>query len=240
MPTSLLASLQEAFKEVADPVKAKGMQKYMKSVMPYWGVPTPIRRRICREVFAQFPLSSAEAWERAVLEIWEKAEHREERYSAIELTGAKAYGDFQTMATLPMYERIVVEGAWWDYVDEIGSHRLRDLLLAFPKEMTKTMLTWSADDDLWKRRCSIICQLRRGTETDTRLLFTAIEANLDDTDFFVRKAIGWALRDLAWFDLETIEAYVEKNTERLSSLSKREALRNAEKVRAKRALTKSS
>ena len=234
MSNSLLVRLREAFREVADPNKATGMQAYMKSAMPYWGVPTPVRRRICRETFAQFPLSSAEAWQKTVLEIWSLAERREERYAAIELTGAKAYREFQTMATLPMYERIVVEGAWWDYVDDIASHRLRYLLLANPKEMTSTMLRWSRDTDLWKRRCSIICQLRRGEETDTQLLFACIEANFDDGDFFIRKAIGWALRDLAWFDLETIEAYVEENVDRLSSLSKREALRNAEKVRAKR------
>ncbi len=233
MTSPLLQELRNALRQAGDPHKASGMQAYMKSTMPYWGVQTPMRRKICREIFPKFPLDTAEAWQQAVLDLWDGAERREERYAAIELTGAKQYKHFQTLDTLPMYERIVVEGAWWDYVDEIGAHRLRDLLLAYPTEMTATMTQWSTDTDLWKRRCSIICQLRRGTETDLDLLFRCIEPNLDDKDFFIRKAIGWALRDLAWFDLETVERYVDENVDRLSALSKREALKNAEKIRSR-------
>ena len=94
------------------------------------------------------------------------------------------------------------------------------------------MRSWSRDKDMWKRRCSIICQVNRKRETDLDLLFDCIEPNLSDRDFFIRKAIGWALRDLAWTDLDTVESYVAHNHDRLSPLSRREALKNAAKIRA--------
>ena len=150
----------------------------------------------------------------------------------LELAGAKAYAEYQTLKTLSMYEEMVVTGAWWDYVDDIGSHRLKTLVERYPKGMARRMRSWSKDPSLWKRRCSIICQLRRKLDTDLELLWDCIEVNLDDKEFFIRKAIGWALRDLAWEDLETVERYVAANQDRLSSLSKREALKNAEKIRA--------
>jgi 3-methyladenine DNA glycosylase AlkD len=232
MPSPLFKAIRSTLTAVADPEKAPGMQAYMKSTMPYRGVQTPQRRRICRAVFEAHPLASFEEWTAAVLELWRLADYREERYCAIELSGQPRYGDFQTLQTLPMYEEMVTTGAWWDYADEIGGHRLRNLLVRYPKGMSRRMRAWSRDRDLWKRRCSIICQLRRGEDTDVELLFDCIEQNLDDREFFIRKAIGWALRDLAWFDLPTVERYVEKNASRLSGLSRREALKNAAKIRA--------
>ena len=208
------------------------MQCYMKSDMPYFGVQTPLHRKICRAVFKVHPVDSFEEWTETILGLWRQAEHREERYGALELAGAKVYEGFQTWKTLPMYEEMVVTGAWWDYVDDLGSHRLKTLIERYPRGMARRMRSWSKDPHLWKRRCSIICQLRRGFDTDLQLLWDCIEPNLDDKQFFIRKAIGWALRDLAWFDLETIERYVAANEDRLSGLSKREALKNAHKIRA--------
>ena len=131
-----------------------------------------------------------------------------------------------------MFEEMVVTGAWWDFVDEIATHRLRELLERYPRGMSRRMRSWSRDQNLWKRRSSIICQINRKDETDLDLLFDCIEPNLSHRDFFVRKAIGWALRDLAWTDLGTVETYVERHYDRLSPLSRREALKNAEKIRA--------
>ena len=161
-----------------------------------------------------------------------RAEYREERYAALELAGARQYVDFRTFDTLPMFEEMVVTGAWWDFVDEIATHRLWELLERYPRGMSRRMRSWSRDQNLWKRRSSIICQINRKDETDLDLLFDCIEPNLSHRDFFVRKAIGWALRDLAWTDLGTVETYVELHYDRLSPLSRREALKNAEKIRA--------
>ncbi len=230
--STLISTIRRDLQAAADPFKAPGMRAYMKSEMPYLGVQTTPLRRICKAAFAAYPLHSFDSWTDTVLRLWREADHREERYCAIELSGYKYYRDHQRLAALPMYEEMIVTGAWWDYVDAIAGHRLRDILLRSPKGMSRRMRAWSRDPDMWKRRSSIICQLRRGLETDLDLLYECIESNVDDQQFFIRKAIGWALRDLAWFDLETVERYVARNKSRLSGLSKREALKNAEKIRA--------
>jgi 3-methyladenine DNA glycosylase AlkD len=92
--------------------------------------------------------------------------------------------------------------------------------------MSKLMRRWSKDSDLWKRRAAILCQIRFKRDTDLALLYDCIEPNLADNQFFMRKAIGWALRQYAWVDPREVKRYVKKNRARLSGLSIREALKN--------------
>ena len=200
------------------------MQAYAKSAMPFLGVTTPARRKVCREVFAGLDLPTAAAWRRTVLALWRGARYREERYSAIDLTEARRFEAHQDMAALPMYEEMIVTGAWWDYVDAIAGHRLGRLLRRFPREMRKQMLAWSRSDDLWKRRSAILCQLTFKKDTDLELLYAAIEPALASKEFFLRKAIGWALRQYAWTDPREVRRYVREHEKELSPLSKREAL----------------
>jgi 3-methyladenine DNA glycosylase AlkD len=207
------------------------MRRYMKSAMPYRGVQTPLRRRICKDAFRAHPITSKRLWQRSVLDLWRNAEFREERYAALELLGAKQYAAYRTLDTLQLMEEFVVTGAWWDYVDNIASRRLRELLETHPGQMSEKMRAWSRDGDKWKRRAAIICQVNRKQETDVQLLFDCIEPNLDESDFFIRKGIGWALRSLAWTDLDTVESFIERNCGRLSPLSRREALKNVAKIR---------
>jgi hypothetical protein len=112
----------------------------------------------------------APSWQRDVLYLWRGARHREERYAAIELSGDKRARAFQTLDALPMYEEIIVTGAWWDYVDAVATHRLDLILRAEPRAMKKAMLAWSRSDDLWKRRSAILCQITFKAETDLDLL----------------------------------------------------------------------
>jgi 3-methyladenine DNA glycosylase AlkD len=158
--------------------------------------------------------------------LWRPARFREERYAAIALTGDRAYAPFQTLETLPLYEELIVTGAWWDYVDTVAGRRIGPLLARYPRPMARTLRTWSRVDNLWKRRTAIIAQLGFKRDTDLRLLYDCIEPNLDDTDFFIRKAIGWALRQHAWTDAAEVRRYVKANRNRLSGLSRREALKN--------------
>jgi 3-methyladenine DNA glycosylase AlkD len=202
------------------------MQAYMKSSMPYIGVGAAALRHVCRSVFADLDLPSAAAWRRAALGLWRGARYREERYAAIELTGVKRFDPFQDMAALPMYEEMIVTGAWWDLVDGIAGHRLGLLLRRFPREMRKEMLAWSRSDDLWKRRSAILCQLTFKKTTDLDLLYATIEPALSSKEFFLRKAIGWALRQHAWTDPNEIRRYVREHETQLSPLSRREALKN--------------
>jgi 3-methyladenine DNA glycosylase AlkD len=152
--------------------------------------------------------------------------------------GVKAATPWQTMRALPMYEEMIVEGAWWDYVDAIASNRLGPILRNEPKPMRRAMLAWSRGADLWKRRAAILCQLRFKEETDLGLLYACIEPSLESREFFLRKGIGWALRQYAWTDPAEIARYVRENGHRMSGLTKREALKNASKGKMQNAKCK--
>lgn len=223
---ALVSAIRESLALAADPDRAPAMQGYMKSALPYFGVRAPVQRHIFRDVFGAHPLINVDAWRATVLALWREAAYREERYAAIDLAGAHRYRAFRTTAVLPMYEEMIVTGAWWDFVDAIATRQFGELLAREPQAMREAMLASSRDDDLWKRRAAIICQVNRKRETDVELLHRCIEANLDDRDFFIRKAIGWALRAHAWADPESVRATVERLSDRLSPLSRREALKN--------------
>lgn len=226
MKASLLTTLRSEFEHAADPSRAEGMQAYMKSSMPCHGVATTQMRQICKKIFANHTIDNEKKWQKDVLTLWHNAEYREERYAAIELTDDKRAKSFQVLAALPMYEEMITSGAWWDYVDTIAIHRLDKLLKASPKDMKKKMREWSKCDDLWKRRSAIICQITFKETTDLKLLYDCIEPAISSKEFFLRKAIGWALRQYARTDEKEIVRYVNENEKRLSPLSKREALKN--------------
>lgn len=222
---ALIAALRAELARAADPAKAEPMRAYMKSSMPYLGVQTPQQRAVCRQVFAEHPLATCDAWRAAILTLWREARYREERYAAIALAGDRRYRAWQTLDALPLYEEMIVTGAWWDYVDGIASQRLGALLVAYPQQMPEIMLAWSGDADLWKRRAAILCQLNRGAATDEALLYACITPNLTDREFFIRKAIGWALRQYARVAPDAVRAYVDKHATEISPLSRREALK---------------
>ena len=116
------------------------------------------------------------------------------------LAGDKRARPFQTLAAMKMYEELIVTGAWWDYVDQIASHSVGPILKDYPGPMRRKMLSWCKSDNLWKRRAAIICQLGHKAETDLELLYACIEPSLGSREFFLQKAIGWALRQYAWTD----------------------------------------
>ncbi|MFG1702240.1 DNA alkylation repair protein [Nonomuraea sp. M3C6] len=221
---SLGKAVRLALQEAAEPGKAETMRAYMKSAMPFLGVQAVPRRAALRRVFAEHRLDSAPDWRRAVLTLWREAEFREERYAAIELSGYHLYREFQTLYTVPMYEEMIVTGAWWDLVDELATHRVGSLLGAYPDSMRPLMLEWAHGADLWKRRTAILCQNRFKQRTDTALLYACIEPSLSDNDFFARKAIGWALREYAKTNPGEVIRYVKAKG--ISGLSRREALKN--------------
>ncbi len=224
--SALLPNVRRALRAAADPARAAKMQAYMKSEMPYHGVAAPELKAVFRELFAEYPFASSAEFHAGVLALWREAKFREERYIAVQLTGHKHAREFQDLAALPLYEEMITTGAWWDYVDELASNRVGPLLAKYPREMRKNVLAWSRSEDLWKRRTSIICQLGFGEQTDLELLFACMKPSLGSTEFFLRKAIGWALRQVARHDPAAVRRYVKEHEAELSGLSKREALKH--------------
>lgn len=207
----------------ANAERAAAQQQYMKSTMPYYGIDMPEVRAITRRVFDS-TLACHELRE-TVLALWRGARRREERYAAQILLGKRQHLDCLTPHDMPALEEMVVTGAWWDLVDELAVV-IGDVLRRHHKQMRPVMRRWSTDANVWKRRVSIICQLKFTDDTDLDLLYANIEPNLAARDFFIRKAIGWALRQYAWTDPHEVARYVRANESRLSGLSRREALKN--------------
>jgi 3-methyladenine DNA glycosylase AlkD len=214
----VIEAIRSGLAELADPDKASGMQAYMKSSMPFHGVQKPARVQLARAVFVE--LDSFAEWRAAVLELWHEARFREERYMALAVLRDRRYRRFRTLDALPLYEDLIVTGAWWDFVDEVATGPLGELL----PDVATALRAWSVDDDMWKRRSAIIAQVRHKRETDFALLTDCIEPNRGDREFFIRKAIGWALRAYAWVEPEAVIAYCDAHD--LSPLSRREALKN--------------
>jgi 3-methyladenine DNA glycosylase AlkD len=203
----------------ADPAAAPGMQAYMKSAMPFRGVQKPARTALMRELALQ--LDDVAAVECAAAELWDDAAYREERYLALALA-RRLQPD---PARLPLIEHWIRTGAWWDLVDEIAVHLVGPVLRADPVRTEPIVRGWIVDTDRWLRRTSVVAQLGARSAADVDLLVDAIEANQDDPDFFLRKAIGWALRQHARTDPEWVRAFVVAHPD-LSPLSRREALRH--------------
>jgi 3-methyladenine DNA glycosylase AlkD len=220
-----LTAVRTGLAEIADPAKAPEMQRYMKSEMPFRGVPSPQRRSLGNRLFAEHPLSDVDEWRTTVLALWRDAEYREERYLAIDLTGYRRYAAWQTPDLLPMYEELIVTGAWWDYVDELAARRVGPLLRTHRAALDPILRRWATDADRWRRRTSIICQLGAKEGTDTDLLTHCVEANLDDRDFFIRKGIGWALRQFARTEPAWVRTFVTTHPT-LSPLSRKEAMKH--------------
>src|SRR4029434_7895955 len=145
MTHPLVVEVRAALEKAADPVKAPQMQAYMKSTMPYRGVSAPQQKAIWREIFASHALSSRDEWERVAQALWRHATFREERYAAVALTGLRRFAPYRTMASIPVFEEMIVSGAWWDFVDAIAGRQLGDILRTDPKRMSKLMRRWARD-----------------------------------------------------------------------------------------------
>lgn len=222
--SALSDEVRARLRDAADPDRAAGMAAYMRSAetgnLPFLGVRRPEVRRIVRVAATGHPADAADGTAQ-VRELWDGADFREERYAAQELLALRWSSG--RLDLLDLHRHMALTGAWWDHVDEVA-HRIGDLTVAHPDEMAPVLRAWSRDPSMWLRRLAVLGQLRRRDQVDLDLLAEVIEANLADPEFFVRKAIGWALRDAARHHPDWVRAFVAGH--RLSALSRREALRH--------------
>lgn len=223
---ALVQAIRAALAEHPDPARAAGQQRYLKSSMPHLGRRLPEVRSTVREQLAGVAWADRAAWADTVLALWDEAAFREERYAALAVARHRSARQWQDPEALGLYRHLVVTGAWWDLVDETATHLVGDVLAGHRSEVTPVMRAWAVDDDLWLRRTAVLCQIRHRDRTDTALLHDVIEANLDDPSFWLRKAIGWALRSHARVDPDWVRAEVAAAGERMSGLSRREALKH--------------
>ena len=188
--SALRNALRREMKTLANPTRAIQQQAYMKSAMPYLGLTAPELTQLLKTLLPAHPLPTEALWQTAVLHLWRKATHREERYAAVALAEYRPYKAWLTPQAVPMLEEMVVTGAWWDFVDHLATRHFFKLRTTHRKEVHKLMRQWARDPDIWRRRVAILFQLKARADTDEALLFHAIEYSMGEKEFFLRKAIG--------------------------------------------------
>ena len=207
------------FAQLADAEKASQMAAYMKTEQPFYGVQKPDRVPVFREMLKQFKAATFADYKKRVLELW-RLKHREEQYAAIHY--ATKHKDFITAEAMPLFERLIREGQWWDLVDPVAIDLVGAALLRDKKTVQPTIDAWLDDDDLWIRRTALIGQIKHKEKTDERRLFRYCTKRAAEKEFFIRKAIGWALREYSYVAPQAVADYLINNREKLSGLSYRE------------------
>jgi 3-methyladenine DNA glycosylase AlkD len=202
---------------------AQAMAAYMKTSMPFYGVKAPDRRPLAKEAIKAYPIQNQNEFLQVVEELWNQS-HREEKYIAIDI--ARSHPQYVNPAAFSLFEKMIRDGAWWDFVDDIAIHLIGTILMKYPSAIWPILEKWSNDSNLWIRRTVIICQNKFKKKTDQkRLLFFCLQRS-HEKEFFIKKAIGWALREYARTEPQMIYEFIEKNKEHLSRLSYKEAVKN--------------
>lgn len=216
---ALVRFVQDALHQKADPSKAPQMAAYMKTDMPFYGVQKPDRESILRAMHARFIPTSHDDYIEGVQALWQ-LRHREEKYTAIEF--AVRHKKFIAPQSLPLYEKLIREGAWWDLVDPVASLLVGRVLLNHRPETTGRMEKWISDDDMWVRRTALLAHLKHKAKTDERQLFEHCLRLAGEKEFFIRKAIGWVLREYSKSAPDTVRTFLHRHCASLSPLSVRE------------------
>ena len=197
--------------------QARQMSKYMLNKFEYIGIKTPERRKIFKNFFKEYKNEEKIDWE-FVNKCWEN-EYREFQYVAADYL--KNMKDKLTIDDIPKFKQLILEKSWWDTIDNldmtIGALALKD------SNVNKILLEWSLDENIWLRRIAIDHQLLRKEKTNTELLEKILKNNLGQAEFFINKAIGWALRDYSKTNPEWVKNFIEKNKEKMAKLSIKEA-----------------
>ena len=222
-PAEFVEQVEIDFELVANPIQAVPMAAYMKNQFPFLGIPQPKRKQLLKPLFALIKGKFDETWlNQAAVSLWALPE-REFQYVASDLLweGRKVLSP----KSLELAEELLQQKSWWDSVDSLSSDLVGPLVLRFP-ELKSEMDRFSSHPNFWLRRVALIHQLSYKDQTDAERLFEYCLANATDQEFFVRKGMGWALRQYAYTNPTAVYEFVEQNKDKLSALTIREALKH--------------
>ena len=210
-----VVKLVKELKAVAKPDDAVAMKAYMKNKFKFLGVKTPARRKLAKAFFKQ-QTDSVIDWN-FINEAWNNP-YRELQYTALDYLENRK--KLFTPSDLSHLKKQAQTKSWWDTIDFLD--RLVGSIIARFPEIKEIILSWSCDEDIWLRRLAIDHQLLRKEETDTELLEIILVNNLGQTEFFINKAIGWALRDYSKTNPDWVKDFIERHQEEMAALSIRE------------------
>ncbi|HET6594290.1 MAG TPA: DNA alkylation repair protein [Anaerolineales bacterium] len=217
-----VSSLKTLLEQHADLTQAAPMKKYMRDQFEYLGVKSPQVKALFRQAVKENGLPSPEGLDQIVRELWELPQ-REFQYLAISLM--ERLEKNLPSNIIKTLEYMITYKSWWDTVDNI-SHIVGIHFKRYPEVREKYLPKWRASDNLWLRRTAILFQLDYKEETNFDLLQEIIQENLGSTEFFINKAIGWALRQYARIDPNAVKKFVKSTA--LHPLSRREAMKHLE------------
>jgi 3-methyladenine DNA glycosylase AlkD len=217
----VLDRLLTAYPAAADPAAAGPMRAYMRDAFPFLGIKTPRRREVSRRVLAGLPAPSEADLRAVAVACWELPE-REYQYFAVDWLAR--HGRVCGPSFLTTAETLITTKSWWDTVDALASHLVGAIVATHPTAVS-AMDIWITDDNVWLARTALLHQLRYKDRTDADRLFRYCTIQAGHRDFFIRKAVGWALREYAKTAPDDVRDFVTR-TPTLSNLSIREALKN--------------
>ncbi|MEU4564066.1 DNA alkylation repair protein [Actinoplanes sp. NPDC023936] len=218
----VMERLTSEFEAARDPGRATGMAAYMRDQFPFIGLPAPIRRARARAALTGLRAPDADDLRAVVLACWSRPDREFQQFACDYLA---AHVRVPGPPFLDTVAELITTKSWWDTVDTLATHVVAGLVRRHPL-LTERMDEWSRADDMWLVRTAILYQLHYGELTDTSRLFGYCEAQAGHPDFFVRKAIGWALRHYARTDADAVRAFVAAHRDQLSTLSVREATKH--------------
>jgi 3-methyladenine DNA glycosylase AlkD len=221
VPTSLLDELAHGFAAGADPARARGARAYMRNQFAFYGIPARQLQHIARAVTQGRPPPRERELVKVARACWRKPE-REWQYFACWYLRRHVRACSAALAA--DVEPLITTRSWWDTVDTLASHTVGPLAARYP-EVVRTLDRWIGADDIWLARTAILHQLGYKADTDPDRLFRYCLRRASDKEFFVRKAIGWALREYSKTDEAAVRAFVQAHDRVLSALSKTEALK---------------
>ena len=215
-----LQPLIELYEQHADPEYGKRMKAYMKGQFDYLGLPSPLRRELSKRFFAEQGYPDPNIVQDIAEKCWQMP-FREYKYFAMELMvrmKKKSAHD-----AIFLYERLITDQSWWDTTDLIAPSLVGFHFLKYPEERVDYINKWISSGNIWLQRSCILFQLKYKLDTDTRLLGSIILRLKDSKEFFIRKAIGWSLREYSKRDPGFVVRFIQ--THDLSGLSNREAMK---------------
>lgn len=211
-----IEQLTALFEEHRNDDNAGPMKKYMKDHFPFLGIKSPLRKELEKQFFKETGILKEEFNKDIVEGLWDK-DQREYHYTAITYIGK--FIKKMPKDTILLLERLITTKSWWDSVDSIAP-LVGELARKYPELVEENINHWSKHDNSWLRRASILFQLKYKNETNEALLYEYMVKNADSKEFFIQKAIGWALREYSKTNPESVQAFIEGN--QLAPLSIRE------------------
>jgi 3-methyladenine DNA glycosylase AlkD len=218
--TPYLHNLKALFAQQARPDQAGPMKQYMRNQFEFLGIKGPAQKALAKQFIAENGLPDLAQLDDIVRELWSWPE-REYHYMA--LTFLDRHQNQLTPKDVPLLEYLITTKSWWDTVDSLASHSVGKLLSQYPSSRQTVIDSWRESENIWLRRTTLLFQLGYKAQTDEALLFCLIEQNKDSKEFFLQKAIGWALREYSKTAPEAVKIFVAETA--LAPLSRREALK---------------